>query len=214
MVALRRAEAHEATMATQVEQILELHRLTVRSWHAGPIHNPYEGLLAAVCEQHARNFALWHEEDRARDAAADNGTIAAVKRSIDTLNQQRNDWIGQVDARILDAIRSAGVVQSPGLPMNTETPGGAIDRLSILALRIHHLEELIDPSGGGKEAQAEIRRRLEICSAQRHDLATSLKHLLEDLFQGRKRMKRYRPLKMYNDPRFNPYLAGEGRATS
>ena len=114
---------------------------SVERWHAESIDNPYDGFLHAVCQQHQFNYLLWHEEDIARSPNAGDARIAAVKRAIDGYNQQRNDWIERLDMWLLVELKRLGVAPRDDARLNTETPGSAIDRLSILALRIYHLDE-------------------------------------------------------------------------
>ncbi len=124
-----------------VQEITHLHAITVRKWHEVEIDNPYAGLPATVCQQHSFNFRLWHQEDIARSPNVDDSKIAEVKRNIDKLNQQRNDWIEKVDDCLTTLIGQRNIQTRPDAPINTETPGSAIDRLSIMALRIYHLNE-------------------------------------------------------------------------
>jgi antitoxin component HigA of HigAB toxin-antitoxin module len=95
---------------------------------------------------------------------------------------------------------------SPFLPLNTETPGSAIDRLSIIALRLYHMREQAARRDAAPEHVAKAKARLEIIDEQQRDLSNSLAELLADIFAGRKRLKVYRQFKMYNDPTMNPYL--------
>lgn len=189
-----------------VADILELHRTTVSRWHHEPIGNFYPGFLHAVCDQHAANFRLWHEEDIARSREASDAQIAQVKRNIDKLNQQRNDLIEKLDEWLLADLAARSVVAAEDAPLNTETPGAAIDRLSILALRIYHLDEELTRDGASDEHRKKVTARLTICRQQRADLSQSLGELLTDIYSGRKRLKVYRQLKMYNDPTLNPVL--------
>lgn len=189
-----------------VEQIARMHRETVERWHRGEIDNPHQGLLGVACRQHQFNFLLWHEEDIARSPDAGDGQIAAVKRTIDRYNQQRNDWIEKIDDFLLGELSQSGRAAPDSAPLNTETPGSAIDRLSIAALRIYHLREQIERDDAGAEHRQKTRAKLELCRAQHADLAQALGELLADIFAGRKRLKLYRQMKMYNDPTLNPYL--------
>lgn len=191
-----------------VDRVLRLHEECVERWHAGPIDHPYDGFLRAVSDQHERNYRLWHREDEARRRDADDATIAGVKRDIDRLNQERNDRIEALDGLLMRMLEERGVGAPESAPLNTETPGSAIDRLSILALRLYHLRELAEDAGAAADRRQEAERRLAVCRSQRVDLSVALGQLLEDLFTGRKRLKLYRQLKLYNDPRFNPYLSG------
>jgi len=196
-----------------VQKILQLHETTVARWHNGEIDNPYHGFLGLVCSEHQQNFRLWHQEDLARSPAASDAEIAEVKRQIDRLNQQRNDLIERLDDRLIAELRAAGVSPLPEARINSETPGSVIDRLSILALRIYHMEEQTRREDASEEHRLKAAARLQILREQRNDLAQALSELLEDLFAGRKRLKVYRQFKMYNDPTLNPYLYG-GKKTA
>jgi len=189
-----------------VQAILELHAAAVARWHTQEIDNPHEGFLEVVCHQHQQNFRLWHQEDIARSPNVTSEDLAAVKRSIDRLNQRRNDLIERLDDYLIDELSIAGVQPWQGARLNTETPGSAIDRLSILALRLYHMEEQACRDDASDEHVAKAKARLEILHQQRLDLAHALGELLDDLFAGRKRLRVYRQFKMYNDPTMNPYL--------
>jgi hypothetical protein len=162
--------------------------------------------LATVCEQHQYNYLLWHEEDVARSPDVGDKRVAEVKRAIDRYNQQRNDAIERIDEALLTSLAHAAVRPLPDARMNTETPGAAIDRLSIMALRIYHFEEQAARSDVDAMHRQKVDERLARCRLQQVDLSTSLGELLDDLHAGRKLLKVYRQMKMYNDPTLNPYL--------
>jgi hypothetical protein len=189
-----------------VQRISELHRATVERWHRQSIDNPYEGFLELVCEQHRRNYEIWHEEDIARRTDVGDAVIARVKRNIDRLNQQRNDHIEKLDLELIDRLGSLGVRPRPDARLNSETPGSVIDRLSILSLRVYHLDEQLQSPDTDKPLGDQLREKLEVCHVQHQDLSRSLTELLADVFAGRKLLKVYRQFKLYNDPRTNPYL--------
>jgi len=194
-----------------VQAVLDLHEATVRRWHRQEIDNPYEGVLHLVCQQHQFNYRLWHQEDIARSQDAGDAEIAQVKRNIDKLNQQRNDFIERLDEALIRHLGETGVAPEPDARLNTETPGSAIDRLSILSLRIYHMQEQAARADDEPAHRQTALGRLEVCLAQKTDLAGSLGGLLEDIFAGRKLLKVYRQMKMYNDPTMNPYLYQRGR---
>ena len=189
-----------------VPNITELHRATVALWHEQEIANPYSGFEHAVCEQHKFNFLLWHEEDIARSPAVSDARIAAVKRAIDGYNQQRNDCIEKLDDFLIAELSARRIKLQGAATQNTETPGSTIDRLSILALRLYHMQEQVDRADASDEHRAKAAGRLVILREQHRDLSQGLGELLEDIFAGRKRLKVYRQFKMYNDPALNPYL--------
>lgn len=193
-------------MASLVEEVVELHHETVARWHRMDVDNPYAGFMGLVCQQHQFNYLLWHEEDIARSPDVGDAKIAQVKRAIDGYNQQRNDYIERVDEALVQRLASEGVVPEAAARLNTETPGSAIDRLSIMSLRIYHLEEQLERDDVTLEHSQKVQERLARCRVQHYDLSQSLGELLDDLFAGRKLLKVYRQMKMYNDPTLNPYL--------
>ena len=164
-----------------------------------------------VCEQHKYNFLLWHEEDIVQSREAGDQQIAQVKRNIDLLNQKRNDWIERIDDNVKRMLDERGIAPAAVARWNTETPGAAIDRLSILAFCIYHMEEQAERNDATTEHISRVQQRLSLLYTQREDLSTALAELIDDLFAGRKRLKLYRQMKMYNDPTLNPYLYNAGQ---
>lgn len=189
-----------------VAEFNQLHRETVLRWHQESPDNPYEEIFHTICQQHQFNFLLWHEEDIARSPNVSDTRIAEVKRAIDGYNQQRNDWIERVDEGMIEVFESLDVQPVENARLNTETPGSTIDRLSIMSLRIYHLAEHLDQVGGDDAHLEKVRDKLARCRMQQRDLSQSLVELLDDLLSGRKILKVYRQMKMYNDPTLNPYL--------
>ena len=197
-----------------VDEVLQLHEETVARWHEQPISNPYEGLLALVCQQHTFNYELWHQEDIARSRDVSDADIAKVKREIDRLNQARNDHIEKIDDWLTEQLIQQNIAPKPGARLNTETPGSAVDRLSIMALRLYHYEEQLDRSDVDEAHVQRVQARIALCREQRRDLSQSLRELLADIEAGVRVHKTYRQMKMYNDPSLNPYLYRERRAAS
>jgi hypothetical protein len=197
-------------------QITRLQDQATTDWHnepppAGPAALPpapqapelsAQSLSDLVLAQHRANFDLWHEEDKAREPGASEARIAQVKRNIDVLNQRRNDLVETIDRNLLDA---AGA-QSATAPLNSETPGLMIDRLSILALRLCHTEEETRRDSATEAHREKNRSRLALLQEQRADLAACLDALWTEVLSGRRRFKLYRQMKMYNDPELNPAI--------
>ncbi|MFO0898545.1 MAG: DUF4254 domain-containing protein [Pirellulales bacterium] len=194
-----------------VSQVLELHERTVAQWHEREPSNPYQGFLHLVCEQHKFNFLLWHEEDVARSPDVGDARIASVKRAIDRYNQQRNDAIERLDDWLCGELHERGVLPRQDAKRSTETPGSAIDRLSILALRLYHMQEQADRPEASAEHRATAQGKLRVLTRQRSDLAAALADLVSDIATGKQRLTVYRQFKMYNDPALNPYLNGQQR---
>jgi hypothetical protein len=199
-----------------VSEIVAMHADCVRRWHVQPIDNPNDGFLGVACQQHRFNFELWHQEDIARSPDVTDTEIAQVKRAIDRLNQQRNDWIEKLDDWLTAFLEAEGIQPAEDARLNSETPGSIVDRLSILALRLFHLEEQLERQDADMDHREKVKGRLEVCRLQQRDLAKCLSELLADVLCGKKRHRTYRQFKMYNDPTLNPYLyrrataAGQG----
>jgi hypothetical protein len=208
----KNAACEAVVCEVSVRQITELQQELVARWHHEEPANLLQGFLQVVCEQHKYNYLLWHEEDVARSPNAGDERIAAVKRAIDDYNQQRNDWIEKLDDYLVAEL-GRQVMPTADSRQNTETPGSAIDRLSILSLRLYHMQEQLDRADASPEHRAKVETRLAILNEQHRDLSTSLAELLIDIFAGRKRLKVYRQFKMYNDPTMNPYLYAAGGKT-
>ncbi|MEX2317659.1 MAG: DUF4254 domain-containing protein [Pirellulales bacterium] len=192
-----------------VSHINALHQEAVARWHQSPpdtTDETYDGLFANVCEEHRFNFLLWHEEDLARSPDVSDQRIAAVKRAIDRYNQHRNDAIERLDESLVQLLAEAGVLPRADARLNTETPASAIDRLSIMSLRIYHFDEQLARTDVDQPHRAKVSERLQRCRVQQADLSRSLAELLMDIFAGRKLLKVYRQMKMYNDPTLNPFL--------
>ena len=192
--------------AFNLSEVVELQTATVARWHEMPVDNPYSGILKTICQQHSFNYLLWHEEDIARSPDVTDMEIARVKRSIDQLNQNRNDWIEKIDDELTTYLQTVGVPQDSTLPINTETPGSVVDRLSIMALRIYHLDEQLDRTGVSQDHLNSVQQKVAICRLQQVELKTACEELLSDIHAGRKQHRTYRQFKMYNDPSLNPYL--------
>ena len=158
----------------------------------------------SIAANHRFNQLLWDEEDQARRTDVPDAAIAANKRAIDGYNQKRNDAIERIDEALLS--RVAGVTPRADAWHNSETAGSMIDRLSILALKIHHMRlQTLRADASAAHVDA-CREKLARLALQRDDLARCFDVLLARAADGRAYWRVYRQFKMYNDPALNPYL--------
>jgi hypothetical protein len=163
--------------------------------------------LALVLLQHRANFELWHIEDEARAPGATDAKLADVKRRVDRTNQRRNDLLEELDRYLLAWLEPQGL-PNPKSALHSETPGLMIDRLSILSLKIYHTREEAERTGAPPGHAERNRERLAILAEQRADLTDCLDTLWRETLDGTRHFKRYRQLKMYNDPSLNPAIYG------
>lgn len=171
-----------------------------------PIKNPYEGdsINHRLYMKCWIDTVQWHLEDIIRDPHIDPMEALSLKRRIDHSNQDRTDLVEQIDSWFRSEY--SNVKPLPDARLNTESPAWAVDRLSILALKIYHMREQAERGDATEEHRAKCAARLSVLSEQQKDLTLSIDQLLEDIEAGRKYMKVYRQMKMYNDPATNPVL--------
>jgi hypothetical protein len=148
----------------------------------------------------------WHLEDIIRDPEIDPVEALALKRRIDRSNQVRTDMVEEIDTYFREKYSSVKVLDNATI--NTESPAWALDRLSILALKIYHMRQEVERADASADHRARCQAKLDVLLEQRVDLITAINQLLEDIEAGRKFMKVYRQMKMYNDPSTNPVLYG------
>ncbi len=146
----------------------------------------------------------WHLEDIIRDPEIDPVEALKIKRRIDASNQERTDMVEYIDSYLLDKYKNIKV--APDAKINTETPAWAIDRLSILALKIYHMRQEATRPDASPEHKTACQSKLDILLTQRQDLSQGIEELIADIEAGRKWMKVYKQMKMYNDPALNPVL--------
>lgn len=163
-------------------------------------------LDALLYEKNMVDTVQWHLEDIIRDPNIDPVDALALKRRIDRSNQVRTDMVEYIDSYMLDKYKD--VKPCAEARLNTETPAWAIDRLSILALKIYHMRRETLRDDVDDAHRAACRKKLDTLLAQQVDLSTAIEELLEDIEAGRKYMKTYKQMKMYNDPSLNPVLYG------
>jgi hypothetical protein len=149
----------------------------------------------------------WHLEDIIRDPEINPVKALEIKRRIDRSNQERVDLVELIDSYFYEKYRS--IVYSDTATFNTESPAWAIDRLSILALKIYHIQQEIMREDANEEHRDACRKKLVVLLEQQQDLSLAIEQLLADIESGEKYMKVYKQMKMYNDPDLNPVLYGK-----
>tara|TARA_R110002072_G_scaffold22615_1_gene79426 strand:+ start:264629 stop:265237 length:609 start_codon:yes stop_codon:yes gene_type:complete len=176
-----------------------------------PFTNPYskethllEHLLYRKCWI---DTVQWHYEDIIRDPNIEPVAALALKRKIDASNQDRTDMVEYIDSYFLDKYQNVQV--NKDATINTESPAWGVDRLSILALKVYHMNEEATRVNASEEHRAACKKKLDVLLEQRVDLSTAIDQLLNDIEEGRKYMKVYKQMKMYNDDELNPVLRGE-----
>ena len=171
-----------------------------------PVENPFdEGSLDHLL--YMKNWVdtvQWHLEDIIRDPNIDPVEALKIKRRIDRSNQERTDMVEYIDSYFLDLYKDVRVAADA--TVNTESPAWAIDRLSILALKIYHMEQEVKREDVSQKHIEECGRKLDVLRQQQVDLSGAIDALLDDIAAGRKYMKVYKQMKMYNDPELNPVL--------
>lgn len=173
------------------------------------VHNPYE-VKSIEFYLYLKNWidaVQWHLEDIIRNPSIEPVEAVAIKRRIDKSNQDRTDLVELIDSFFLEQYKGVKVLSEATI--NTESPAWAIDRLSILILKIYHMQEEVNRPDASPEHKARCQEKLVILSEQKKDLSTALDQLLADIKAGRKYMKVYKQMKMYNDPALNPVLYGK-----
>lgn len=175
---------------------------------ASPV-NPYnkESIESELFEKNWIDAVQWHLEDIIRDPAIDAKKALELKRRIDKSNQERTDLVEKIDSYFRNLYKE--VIPCEGATINTESPAWAVDRLSILALKIYHMQQEVNRRDASPEHIDNCRNKLRILLEQREDLTVAISQLLDDIETGRKYMKVYRQMKMYNDPSTNPVLYGK-----
>lgn len=146
----------------------------------------------------------WHLEDLIREPGINPENALQLKRRIDASNQDRTDIVEFIDSYFFK--KYTGVKIQPGAKLNTESPAWAIDRLSILVLKIYHMQLEAKRTDASVQHRNACIKKLEILLEQQRDLSLAIDNLLEEIEQGLKYMKVYKQMKMYNDPYLNPVL--------
>ncbi len=174
-----------------------------------PIENPFEE-KSIEWYLYLKNWidtVQWHLEDIIRDPQIAPVAALALKRRIDKSNQDRTDLVEMIDSYFLQKYQDVTVNQDATI--NTESPAWAVDRLSILALKIFHMKEQVDRADAAPEHVEKCQQKLNVLLEQQKDLSSAIDQLIADIEAGKKYMKVYKQMKMYNDPATNPVLYGK-----
>lgn len=173
-----------------------------------PFSNPYDKNAQLIEHLLYRKSWIdtvqWHYEDIIRDPKIDPVAALKLKRQIDASNQDRTDTVEYIDSYFLDKYKNVEVKKNAKI--NTESPAWGVDRLSILALKIFHMDEEANRTDASPEYKLKCKEKLDVLLEQRIDLSTAIDQLLEDIASGEKYMKVYKQMKMYNDDEMNPVL--------
>lgn len=199
------------TFMTNIEQFNEIFWGVCLDYHKSDnvdavMVNPFEagGMDALLYRKCWIDTVQWHLEDIIRDPNIDPVDALAIKRRIDKSNQDRTDLVEGIDSYFLDKFK--GVEIKADAKINTESPAWAIDRLSILALKIYHMQMEVEREGSSVEHKAACEKKLSVLLEQRVDLTSAISTLVNEMEVGEKYMKVYKQMKMYNDPSLNPVL--------
>lgn len=186
------------------DTITALQKKLTAEWHVSPCEvTSKDDFLILVEENHKRNFTLWHHEDDARREDKGFEFVYHAKRAIDQNNQQRNDFIEKMDKHLFAIF---GEKFTDETPMNSETAGSIVDRLSIMALKDYHMQEEVDRTDVSPEHIEKCALKLGVIKQQITDLGNALSRLLSDCENGIRGFRVYFQFKMYNDPELNPAL--------
>ncbi len=171
-----------------------------------PINNPFpkEKIEHLLYLKNWIDTVQWHFEDIIRDPNIDPVAALTLKRRIDASNQERTDMVEYIDGYFLQ--KNVQVTVKPSAKINSESPAWAIDRLSILALKIYHMNEEATRNDASQDHRDKCQEKLNVLLEQRTDLSTAIDDLLTDIENGNKFMKVYKQMKMYNDNDLNPVL--------
>lgn len=195
------------------EKAYSIFEESVRDYHIdddvdAATRNPYkpESVEGVLYAKNRIDAVQWHLEDIIRDPEIAPVAALALKRRIDRSNQERTDMVEEIDTYFRNLY--AEVKVSADATINTESPAWAFDRLSILALKIYHMRQEAERADAPEAHRAKCAAKLAVLEEQRADLTSAIDALLEDIAAGRKYMKVYRQMKMYNDADTNPVLYG------
>ncbi|MCB1138904.1 MAG: DUF4254 domain-containing protein [Leptospiraceae bacterium] len=199
------------------EAAFQIFEQTILDYHRSDdvdaiMQNPHSAgsMQALLYRKNWIDTVQWHLEDIVREPTIDPAAGLALKRRIDKSNQDRTDVVEQVDDMYIEMLKDAKPAADARL--NTESPGWAMDRLSILALKIYHMKEQVERTDADAEHIRKCQARLDVLMEQKSDLIRAFNELIEDIRAGRRFAKVYRQMKMYNDASLNPVLYAKSKS--
>jgi hypothetical protein len=184
-------------------ELIKLHKESITHWKEGEVRLIHQGIYQLVEENHAFNYQLWEAEDKARRDDLGAEFVYQAKRAIDTFNQQRNNRMEAIDAWLFEQLSPAA---PNDCPVNSESPGMIIDRLSILSLKEYHMDLQTKRLEVTEEHRTSCRKKLFIIHDQLEQLTRCLEQLLDETQNKKRTFRIYHQFKMYNDPNLNPQL--------
>lgn len=185
------------------QDILTLHDQLTIQWKTQGVHTELGGIAGLIEQNHSFNYLLWHSEDKARRDDMGAEYVYKAKREIDHFNQQRNNAMEAIDQWCFQHHQP---VDEPDCAIHSETPGMMIDRLSILCLKIYHMNLQVERLDASPQHRQQCREKLAVLKLQRDILANCLDKLFVEVSEGKRRFIIYQQFKMYNDPNLNPEL--------
>ncbi|MGC1182541.1 DUF4254 domain-containing protein [Legionella sp.] len=191
------------TEIIHTSSITKLHKQCIMHWKSSEIEYQYQNFYRLVEENHSFNYQLWYAEDRARRDDKGHEFVYHAKREIDQCNQSRNNRMEAMDTWLFNLLQPATLTQCP---VNSESPGMIIDRLSILSLKSYHMELQTERQDVNEAHRKNCQDKLTIIQHQLEQLSLCLEQFLNEIEKKKRTFRIYHQFKMYNDPTLNPEL--------
>jgi hypothetical protein len=175
-------------------------------WHKKESFGKSTLLYNKILLLHLYNFKIWHFEDKIRNPSAKLTAIAKLKKQIDLNNQKRNNQIEIIDRHFVDLLRKRNIKTIPNATGYTENPGSTLDRMSVLSLRIYHLNEELNRNSCEVDHKFQVKQKLTTLFEQKVALSGNFKYQLTNLFNGKARLSLFYAIKLYNNAKLNPEI--------
>lgn len=195
----------------KAKEIISICNNLIQNYHDNDILEPslpaailVDDISELIKNKNLVDTIQWHLEDEVRNPNISAETGWGIKKKIDVLNQMRTDLVEQIDFQLYQHYQE--IEKLPNATLNSETPAWIIDRLSILCLKIYHMEEQTNRTDANADHIKKCKQKLSVLLEQQSDLSLAFDELISDLESGKKYMKRYLQMKMYNDEHLNPVL--------